>query len=624
MPSLQEIHQQSYSDMPFNEFAQKFHGKFYSDMPYDQFMAKAGGQAKAPPQETSALSQAVSPVTNIPGVYSEMVNQSVDQMKQGAGRVSEGFGKVAGGDYLGAAKDIGLGAGNALLGAAGYVGAPINAPIHSIIGKPVENNVENLTGSKTAGQLAGSVADIGATLGIPLPKRVPNLSAPSEIAAASERLGVPIPQAAAVESIPAKASAGAVAQVPVVGTPLVKASKDAVAGMDDAARSIAAGYGEAERFAAGTSAKEGLTSWITGDSKDIASRVYGNVDKLVNPNVAAPLSETQKAVQGILSERKQAFLPEGKAVGMVADAIQPGAQLTYDGVKRLRTSVGEAMEGGIIPEGMSKGDLKRIYGALTSDLRNTVTQAGGTPALEAFDKANSIQSQISARREALAKIVGTDGNAAPEMVLDRLIGMASGTRGGDLSKLSQARKAIGAEGWNDVAAAAVDKLGRAAPEADFSGERFLTAWEKMSPFGKQLLFNSTGKGNLVQSLDDLATLSKAHKSLMEYGNPSGTGRAVTFTGMAGAAWANPIGALSGAIGGNVLARVLASPVGASSASKWALAFDKANSAPSPARAAALAGATRNLVNNLADMGISVPNVRSLAGQAPAKADQPEQ
>ena len=124
MPSLQEIHQQSYSDMPFNEFAQKFHGKFYSDMPYDQFMAKAGGQAKAPPQETSALSQAVSPVTNIPGVYSEMVNQSVDQMKQGAGRVSEGFGKVAGGDYLGAAKDIGLGAGNALLGAAGYVASP--------------------------------------------------------------------------------------------------------------------------------------------------------------------------------------------------------------------------------------------------------------------------------------------------------------------------------------------------------------------------------------------------------------------------------------------------------------------------------------------------------------------
>lgn len=627
MPSLQEIHQQSYSDMPFDQFAQKFHDKFYSDMPFEAFMAKAGGAPQRSTQQIAGdlAKNAIAPVANIPSTYSEMVNQSVDQMKQGAGRVATGIDQAREGNYLQALKDVGAGAGNALLGAAGYVGAPINAPVHALIGQPVAKNVEAATGSKTAGELAGNVADIGATFAIPLPKRVPNVGAPSEIAAASERLGVPIPMAAATDSIPAKASAGAVAQIPVVGAPLVKASKEATAGMDNAARNIAAGYGEAERFAAGTSAKEGIADWITGKSTQVADRLYKAVDQLVNPNVAAPLTETQKAVAGIQAERKAAFLSgNGKAADIVSEAVQPGAQLTYDGVKRLRTTVGEAMDSGIVPEGMSKGDLKRIYGALTDDLRNTVQQAGGQPALDAFEKANSINSQISARRQALAKIVGTDGNAAPEMVLDRVIGMASAARGGDLAKLSQARKAIGADGWNDVAAAAVDKLGRATPEADFSGERFLTAWDKLSPAGKQMLFNSTGKGNLVQSLDDLATLSKAHKSLMEYGNPSGTGRAVTFGGMAASAWANPIATLSGAIGGNVLARVFASPVATSSATKWAIAFDKANQAPSPARAAALASASRNLVNNLADIGISVPNVRSLAGQAPAKADQPEQ
>lgn len=602
----------------------------FDDVPM-QGQAQTGGLFDGVPMvgakpARSALENAVAPIANIPSTYSEMVDQSVDQMKGGANRVAAGIQQARDGNYLQAIKDVGMGAGGALLGAAGYVGAPINAPVHSLIGQPVANNVEAVTGSKTAGELAGGVADIGVTFAIPVPKRVAVPStAPSELAAASERLGVPVPQVAG-GSIPAKASAGAVAQVPIVGAPLVKASKNAVQGMDDAARNIAAGYGEAERFSAGTSAKSGIADWITGKSGAITSRLYDNVDRLVNPNAASPLSETQKTVASIVGERKAAFLPGGgKAVDLVSDAVKPGASLTYDGVKRLRTAVGEAIDSGITPEGMSKGDLKRIYGSLTNDLRNTVQQAGGQPALEAFDKANSINAQVSARREALAKIVGTDGNAAPEMVLDRLIGMASANRGGDLSKLSQARKAVGAEGWNNVAAAAVDKLGRASPEAEFSGERFLTAWDKLSSSGKQLLFNSTGKGNLVQSLDDLATLSKAHKSLMEFGNPSGSARGITFTGMSAAALASPMTTLSGAIGGNMLARVFASPVATSSAAKWAIAFDRARSAPSPARAAALVGASRNLINNLSELGVAVPNgVRGLAGQAPASAEQSDQ
>lgn len=51
MASLQELHQQSYSDMPFDDFAARYHQKFYSDMPFESFMQKAGGAA---PQQASA------------------------------------------------------------------------------------------------------------------------------------------------------------------------------------------------------------------------------------------------------------------------------------------------------------------------------------------------------------------------------------------------------------------------------------------------------------------------------------------------------------------------------------------------------------------------------------------
>jgi hypothetical protein len=41
MANLREIHQQSYSDMPFDDFARRYHAKSYSDMPFDQFMQRA-------------------------------------------------------------------------------------------------------------------------------------------------------------------------------------------------------------------------------------------------------------------------------------------------------------------------------------------------------------------------------------------------------------------------------------------------------------------------------------------------------------------------------------------------------------------------------------------------------
>jgi hypothetical protein len=44
MPTLQELHQQSYSDMPFDDFAKKFHAKHYADMPFGDFLTKVGGQ----------------------------------------------------------------------------------------------------------------------------------------------------------------------------------------------------------------------------------------------------------------------------------------------------------------------------------------------------------------------------------------------------------------------------------------------------------------------------------------------------------------------------------------------------------------------------------------------------
>ena len=304
-------------------------------------------------------------------------------------------------------KDIGVGAGRAALGAVGYLGAPVSAPIDAMIGQPVGNVAEAATGSPTAGKIARTVADTGATLFLPTPKVSTTISAPNEIGAAAERLGVSVPRAAATESIPAKASAGALAQVPFVGTPLVSASKKALEGLDKAARGVASSYGEPERFSAGTSAKGGIVNWISDKSDKIADRLYGNVDALVPKAATSKLTKTRNVVDNIAQERKSAFLPKGGAISQIEDAVGPNATLTYDGIKKLRSSIGEQMNQGLLPEGMSKSDLKRIYGALTEDLKAHIAGSGGAKATAAFDKANRLYEQISSKRAALAKLGGS-------------------------------------------------------------------------------------------------------------------------------------------------------------------------------------------------------------------------
>jgi hypothetical protein len=217
------------------------------------------------------------------------------------------------------------------------------------------------------------------------------------------------------------------------------------------------------------------------------------------------------------------------------------------------------LDNGVLPADIRRTELKRIYGALTNDLRDTVQQAGGQNSLTAFNKANNVHNMISQRREQLAKVVGSDASAAPERIIDRLIGFASGSSRADFQKLALARKSIGGGNWDEVASAAVSKIGRDA-DGNFSPDRFLTGYGKLSPLGKQTLFGSTGKTDLVQALEDIATLSRKAKELGGYGNPSGTGRVLGGLTTAGAVFSQPHIAIPGIVGARVASKILAQPI----------------------------------------------------------------
>ena len=96
----------------------------------------------------------------------------------------------------------------------------------------------------------------------------------------------------------------------------------------------------------------------------------------------------------------------------------PGG-LTYEGIKNLRTNIVKCSVA--VFDDVNGGHLKQIYGALSDDL-NTSVGASGRRLRPARLRYQIRWTNSGDRREALAKIVGTSGDTAPEKVFDRLYG----------------------------------------------------------------------------------------------------------------------------------------------------------------------------------------------------------
>lgn len=482
-----------------------------------------------------------------------------------------------------------------------------------------------------AGRLAMTGMGAGAPTAraaIPPPAAVAPLTEGQEVANAASRLSasgapVQVPRAVATDSMATQRAAATARNIPFAGDPLVKASERTLSQLGDKANEVAQGFGGANSVAsAGDTASGAIKGWIKGESARKSSQLYDRVDNLVNQETKTPLINTRGVAAEIEAERMAAHLPNGKAVDTILEAVNSADGLTYQGVKTLRTKIGEAMDSGILPEGMSGSDLKRIYSGLTDDLRSSVMRSGGERAVEAFDRANKYHRLISDRREALAKIVGANGDAPAEKVFDRIVAMAGSNSRGDVSKLSQARKAIGADDWNEFASGIVSRLGRDV-EGNFSPARFLTDYGKLTPAGKSILFRSGGKGELANHLDDIARVSSRFKELQKFANPSGTAQGFFGGGIGAGVIADPLTTAAAVLGGRTLAYALSRPATASSLVKLARSQEALVRNPSTPRLAAFNLAARNLVNTLGDYGRAIdPNafMKVLQGGVPTRAD----
>jgi hypothetical protein len=499
---------------------------------------------------------------------------------------------------------------------------------HVILRDPQDNRLKVFARSEATSESpvvsASRILSPGLAAGAPTARAAvaaaPAMRQGQEVVAAGNRIGVDIPRAVATDSMAVQRVAGAVRNIPIAGDPLIAASGKTVQQLGERAADVASGYGGGTVAGSGDAAKAAINRYVTGTTKERASKLYDAVDELVDNNVLAPLTRTQQTVARLLARRGEAALPPGGAIDQLNEALsRPG--MTYQGLKTLRTNVGEDVSRSILPQGMSQGDLKQIYSALSDDLKGAVAIAGGPKASSAFARANKYYDLVSSRRESLAKIVGTTGDAPAERVFDRLVAMASGTSRADISGLMQARKSIGADDWNEFVSGVVSQMGRSpaargAPESlqgvDFSPERFLTAYNKLSDAGRNVLFKSGGKSELASSLRDIAVVSSKFRELQKFSNPSGTAQntigaatgASAVTPMLMGDFMTPLAVVGSVVGGRVLASALARPATAAAIADWSKKYEAAVRVPRAPKVALLELASRNLANNLKDTGVT--------------------
>lgn len=220
----------------------------------------------------------------------------------------------------------------------------------------------------------------------------------------------------------------------------------------------------------------------------------------------------------------------------------------------------------------------------------------------------------------LAKAV-LGGGRSDEALYSAINSYAKSGSRGDIALLSKVLQAIPQSERGNLASAIVKDMGISPRTGQFSPDVFVSSWNTYRPEAKALLFGMSGPQR--RALDDIAIISQRMKDVgSKFGNPSGTAQNVNFFALASSFFAAPLPTLSAGIGGAVVAKLLASPAGAVSVSRWSRAYEKVANLPSIANRETFKNASSMLAINVSrDTGAPIRDLmRQLQGPVPAAAD----
>jgi hypothetical protein len=298
------------------------------------------------------------------------------------------------------------------------------------------------------------------------------------------------------------------------------------------------------------------------------ANLYNKLDKYIpgtNPvspqNTYNALKQMIKPIEGAaeLSQSQLLSSPELQALtaALEKDMAPMQGRVPFSALKGLRTKIGEKLGSVSLGANVTQGQYKRIYAALSDDLRNAAEE-NGPQAIASLKRANQFSRTMHERFDKLQAFI--DKNE-PEKVFNAAF---QGAEAGP-SRIYALMRSIPKEDQKAVVSAFVSKMGRALPGAQdaggdiFSTERFLTNWNKLSPGAKQELFGRFGSkfGSDMNKIAKTAELIREGSRVLA--NPSGTAGAVvgpaTYASVAGSIAAGKYGFATGILSVGLLSNI---------------------------------------------------------------------
>jgi hypothetical protein len=328
---------------------------------------------------------------------------------------------------------------------------------------------------------------------------------------------------------------------------------------------IAEGLSRATPTTAGKAIERGAESFrestIGFGKGSKASKLYEEADKFIGKNhTVAPnntmafLEEITTPIPGLERTSRSTMItsPEMQSIAddLMADMsnlAQQGKQgFSYEGMKALRSRIGNAIGSSLFNPNVDTAQLRRMYGLLSQDIAESL--AGNPKALSSLKRADLFYNKAMQRMDEVAKVV--DKNGGGEVIFNALV---SGVKDG-ATRLTSVMRSLPLEAKKDVTAAVIRRMGTAKEGkgasdifADqFSTETFLTNYNKLSKEAKMALFGQAQYGKTFFA--DMDAVAKAARNLRESGkylmNTSGTARQSQFTSLF-----NSIAAIPGIIFG---------------------------------------------------------------------------
>lgn len=355
--------------------------------------------------------------------------------------------------------------------------------------------------------------------------------------------------------------ATSIAKSTLGGIPLQDAAVKIVEKAKSARDRIAGGVGAvADNVGAGQSAQRGMQAW----EKQTAGRGGDLYEAIpIKPDTPVALTATRQKLaelnSSISSNDELAALVRDPKMMAYQKALEAG-DLSWNDIKQFRSYIGEKAGRPTLQQDTSKDSLDALYGSLSQDIQQAAS-AHSPEAAKAFSRANNYWRGRQTRlNDVMTKLVGKDGNMAPEATFAQIERWA-GVKGGDYGTLARAVRSMPADEANTVRATIIDRLGDASAGRQnaegnaFSPDTFLTQWSNLSDRAKAVLF----QGEHRKALDDLATVFDGSKASRGFDNASRTGIATSGLGTLAAIMLEPI--TGSAIAGSqfLTGKLLASP-----------------------------------------------------------------